>query len=67
MPPSFTFCFSKIYVFFIIITKLILSVLRYIYVRTFRDSGAGNGQSSSLIVGLGEYAGGELAVEGVVS
>ena len=32
-----------------------------------RDSGAGNGQSSSLIVGLGDYCGGELAVEGVVS
>ena len=33
----------------------------------YRDSGAGNGQSSSLIVGLGDYSGGELAVEGVVS
>jgi len=34
---------------------------------TFRphtDAGAGFGQSNSLIVGLGDYAGGELAVEG---
>jgi len=30
------------------------------------DSGAGLGQSQSLIVGLGAYAGGELAVEGAV-
>ena len=28
-----------------------------------RDSGAGAGQTTSLIVGLGEYAGGELVVE----
>ena len=28
------------------------------------DSGAGAGQSTSLIVGLGTYAGGELVVEG---
>lgn len=30
------------------------------------DSGAGSGQSKSLIVGLGSYEGGELAVEGIV-
>eukprot|EP00929_Paragymnodinium_shiwhaense_P098014 TRINITY_DN59580_c0_g1_i3.p1 TRINITY_DN59580_c0_g1~~TRINITY_DN59580_c0_g1_i3.p1 ORF type:complete len:485 (-),score=76.88 TRINITY_DN59580_c0_g1_i3:154-1608(-) len=30
------------------------------------DSGAGLGQSQSLIVGLGAYAGGELAVEGAI-
>merc|ERR1719329_1443447 len=30
------------------------------------DSGAGAGQSKSLIVGLGEYTGGELVVEGEV-
>lgn len=30
------------------------------------DSGAGAGQGVSLIVGLGEYSGGELAVEGAV-
>jgi hypothetical protein len=30
------------------------------------DSGAGAGQSCSLIVGLGDYSGGELAVEGEV-
>jgi len=29
------------------------------------DSGAGYGQSTSLIVGLGNYEGGELAVEGI--
>ncbi len=29
------------------------------------DSGAGFGQTSSMIVGLGDYEGGELAVEGV--
>ncbi|KAG7346197.1 hypothetical protein IV203_005265 [Nitzschia inconspicua] len=29
------------------------------------DSGAGAGQSTSLIVGLGTYTGGELMVEGV--
>merc|ERR1740121_2091453 len=32
-----------------------------------RDGGAGAGQSTSLIVGLGDYAGGELVVEGVAS
>jgi hypothetical protein len=33
--------------------------------RPHTDSGAGAGQSTSLIVGLGNYAGGELVVEGV--
>ena len=32
--------------------------------RPHRDSGAGAGQGVSLIVGLGDYAGGELFVEG---
>jgi hypothetical protein len=43
---------------------IITSTVKLLY---RRDSGAGNGQSSSLIVGLGDYCGGELAVEGVVS
>ena len=30
-----------------------------------RDSGAGSGQSTSLIVGLGDYIGGELVLETV--
>lgn len=33
--------------------------------RPHTDNGAGAGQSNSLIVGLGNYAGGELMVEGV--
>ena len=32
--------------------------------RPHTDSGAGAGQSTSLIVGLGTYSGGELMVEG---
>jgi tRNA pseudouridine(38-40) synthase len=31
------------------------------------DSGSGAGQSTSLIVGLGDYTGGELVVEGIVN
>ena len=31
-----------------------------------RDNGAGNGQSLSLIVALGDYVGGELVVEGTI-
>ena len=31
-----------------------------------RDSGAGSGQSKSLIVALGDFVGGEIAVESVV-
>ena len=34
--------------------------------RPHKDSGAGNGQQISLIVGLGEYQGGQLGVEGTV-
>jgi hypothetical protein len=30
---------------------------------SLQDSGAGAGQSLSLIVGLGQYSGGELAVD----
>ena len=33
--------------------------------RPHTDNGAGAGQSNSLIVGLGNYVGGELVVEGV--
>jgi hypothetical protein len=33
--------------------------------RPHTDNGAGAGQSNSLIVGLGNYSGGELMVEGV--
>jgi len=32
-----------------------------------KDSGAGFGQSTSLIVGLGDYTGGELSIEGTVT
>ena len=32
--------------------------------RPHRDNGAGAGQSTSLIVGLGDYAGGRVVVEG---
>ena len=39
--------------------------VRHALFRPHRDSGAGAGQSVSLIVGLGDYAGGELVVEGV--
>ena len=42
-----------------------IAINRHAQFRPHRDSGAGNGQSSSLIVGLGEYTGGELVVEGI--
>jgi hypothetical protein len=42
-----------------------IAVNRHAQFRPHRDSGAGNGQSLSLIVGLGTYAGGELVEEGV--
>ena len=41
-----------------------IAINRNAQFRPHRDSGAGNGQSSSLIVGLGDYTGGELVVEG---
>jgi len=42
-----------------------IAINRHAQFRPHRDSGAGNGQSGSLIVGLGDYTGGELIVEGV--
>lgn len=41
-----------------------IAVNRHAQFRPHRDSGAGSGQSTSLIVGLGDYVGGELVVEG---
>lgn len=43
-----------------------VAINRHAQFRPHRDSGAGNGQTVSLIVGLGRYAGGELGVEGDV-
>ena len=42
-----------------------IAVNRNAQFRPHTDSGAGSGQSTSLIVGLGNYVGGELVVEGV--
>ena len=41
-----------------------IAINRHAQFRPHRDSGAGNGQSTSLIVALGDFTGGELAVEG---
>ena len=41
-----------------------ITVNRHAQFRPHRDSGAGAGQSTSLIVGLGDYIGGTLMVEG---
>jgi hypothetical protein len=41
-----------------------IAINRNAQFRPHTDSGAGAGQSKSLIVGLGTYAGGELMVEG---
>lgn len=41
-----------------------IAINRNAQFRPHTDSGAGAGQSSSLIVGLGSYSGGELVVEG---
>lgn len=43
-----------------------IAINRNAQFRPHTDSGAGAGQSTSLIVGLGTYAGGELVVEGEV-
>eukprot|EP01035_Chromulina_nebulosa_P017159 gene17159-22674_t len=43
-----------------------IAINRHAQFKPHRDSGAGNGQSPSLIVGLGDYSGGELLVEGVI-
>lgn len=42
-----------------------IAVNRNAQFRPHTDNGAGAGQSTSLIVGLGTYVGGELMVEGV--
>lgn len=42
-----------------------IAINRHAQFRPHRDSGAGNGQSGSLIVALGDFTGGELVVEGV--
>lgn len=42
-----------------------ITVNRHAEFRPHRDSGAGAGQSTSLIVGLGDYIGGLLMVEGM--
>eukprot|EP00804_Cyclotella_cryptica_P003142 CCRYP_013762-RC/>CCRYP_013762-RC protein AED:0.15 eAED:0.15 QI:123/1/1/1/1/1/5/1764/877 len=42
-----------------------IAINRNAQFRPHTDNGAGAGQSNSLIVGLGNYAGGELMVEGV--
>ncbi len=41
-------------------------MLRHAQFRPHRDSGAGSGQSTSLIVSLGDFYGGELVIEGEV-
>ena len=43
-----------------------IAINRNAQFRPHTDSGAGAGQSTSLIVGLGSYAGGELVVEGEI-
>ena len=40
-----------------------IAVNRHAQFRPHRDSGAGNGQSKSLIVALGDFSGGEVVVE----
>jgi hypothetical protein len=42
-----------------------IAINRNAQFRPHTDNGAGAGQSTSLIVGLGDYVGGELMVEGV--
>lgn len=42
-----------------------IAVNRHAQFRPHRDSGAGNGQCNSLIVGLGNYVGGETVTENV--
>mmetsp|Transcript_11786 Transcript_11786/g.18148 ORF Transcript_11786/g.18148 Transcript_11786/m.18148 type:complete len:108 (+) Transcript_11786:762-1085(+) len=42
-----------------------IAINRNAQFRPHTDSGAGSGQSTSLIVGLGDYIGGDLVVEGV--
>lgn len=40
-----------------------IAINRHAQFSPHRDSGAGSGQSQSLIVALGDFAGGEIAVE----
>lgn len=40
-----------------------IAINKHAQFRPHRDNGAGNGQSVSLIVGLGEYIGGEVIIE----
>ena len=42
-----------------------IAINKHAQFKPHRDSGAGNGQSTSLIVALGDYTGGEIVVEGV--
>ena len=42
-----------------------IAINRHAQFRPHRDNGAGNGQTLSLIVGLGDYCGGHCVVEGV--
>jgi hypothetical protein len=41
-----------------------IAINRHAQFKPHRDSGAGNGQSGSLIVSLGNFVGGEIVVEG---
>ena len=43
-----------------------IAINRHAQFKPHKDSGGGAGQSTSLIVGLGDYTGGELVVEGAV-
>jgi hypothetical protein len=49
---------------YVILIILNVAINRNAQFRPHVDSGAGAGQSTSLIVGLGTYVGGELMVEG---
>jgi hypothetical protein len=42
-----------------------IAINRHAQFRPHRDSGAGSGQSTSLIVALGDFVGGEVVVESV--
>ena len=42
-----------------------IAINRHAQFTPHRDSGAGNGQTMSLIVALGDYVGGEIMVEGI--
>jgi hypothetical protein len=42
-----------------------IAINRHAQFRPHRDNGAGHGQSRSLIVGFGDYVGGEIVVESI--